>query len=229
MAASLIVFAREPTSGRVKTRLAGRLGKDGAARLYRAFVQDTLAALAGHGGFFLTVATDPAPEKAPFLCEQARRAGADTISQETGDLGERMANALRTALEGGAGAALLIGTDFPTLPPTHLDEAATLLEGADAVFGPSNDGGYYLAGASARALKRWDEVRERLFSGITWSTAHVLRDTLARAGDLNVVLAPCWYDVDDPHDLDTLIRHLRRPRPPSVPETAKILEELGCL
>ncbi|MDH5526770.1 MAG: TIGR04282 family arsenosugar biosynthesis glycosyltransferase [Nitrospirota bacterium] len=222
MGTRLIIFAREPEPGAVKTRLIPALGADGAAALYAAFVTDMVTRMARRFETVLSVA--PGPRGTPFLHQLAADTGVTLVDQPGGDLGDRMAEALHRELSTGAGAALLIGTDLPTLPEAHLLEAETRLQHHPLVFGPASDGGYWLAGASAAARTRWHRAVSPLFApGIPWSTGTVLRDTLRRATTLRPALAPCWYDVDDPHDLPRLLRWLRQAPPEALPATRAAL------
>jgi rSAM/selenodomain-associated transferase 1 len=225
---ALIVFAKEPVPGRVKTRLAAALGPERAAELYSAFVWDPCERLVA-AGFQPEIAADPDPES-PFFGDLAARLCLRVVPQGPGDLGDRMAAALKRHLDGGAERALLIGTDLPTLPPDHLKAAARAL-GPDTplVLGPATDGGYYLVGAHRAALADWPRIAKRLFTGIPWSEGDVLHRTLTRAKGLKLALAPAWYDVDDPAGLDRLAAHLRRSAEPALPRTRDLLSRWGYL
>lgn len=191
-----------PDPGSTKTRLAPALGHGGAARLYRAFLQDTLrrtASVEAEGrSLWLAGGEDGrrrARERYPDL--PVRR-------QEGADLGARMAHALETAFAAGADRALIVGTDHPTLPSPRLDRAFRLLESVDLVLGPSDDGGYYAVGLRREA---WPDGRE-IFREVPWSTGRVLevtRDRAEGAGLTRRELAE-WYDVDRPADLERLRR-----------------------
>lgn len=222
MRAMLLVFAKDPVPGRVKTRLAPVLGDAGAAALYAAFVCDLCERLAAGGEWDVTVAADPGPAT-PFFRELAAELPVTVTAQGDGDLGARMARGLRQHLAQGADAVLLIGTDLPTLPAAHLDAARNALQDAPLVFGPTLDGGYYLVGARRSALADWDRIEARLFTGIQWGRETVLGETLARAGDLQVALGPAWYDVDEPADLERLTRHLESGAEPALPRTRAAL------
>jgi rSAM/selenodomain-associated transferase 1 len=222
----LVVFARDPVPGRVKTRLAPVLGDGGAAALHAAFVRDLCERLVGAGPWEVTVAADPGPDT-PFFKELAAALPVAVTAQGDGDLGARMARGLRHALEAGADAALLIGTDLPTLPVGHLRAALEALGGAPLVLGPSVDGGYYLVGARRDALDDWDRITEGLFTGIPWGADTVLLDTLGRANGVPVTLGPAWYDVDDPPDLERLRRHLACGAGPDLPRTRAALAGKG--
>lgn len=133
--------------------------------------------------------------------------------QRGADLGARMAGALEDAFGGGAGRALIVGTDHPTLPPERLDRAFRLLASTDLVLGPSDDGGYYAIGLRRSA---WPAAR-RLFRDVPWSTERVLGVTRSRAEGLGLSRRelPPWYDVDRPEDLERLRRDAA-PESPSL-------------
>jgi len=119
-------------------------------------------------------------------------------SPQTGEnLGERMKNAFAGIFKRGFTAVAIIGTDSPDLPAEYICEAFALLEDkdCDVVFGPVEDGGYYLLG-----LKR---VWEELFSGMPWSSSELLEESIEQAKNLSlgVALLPSWYDIDSEADL----------------------------
>jgi len=207
------VFARAPEAGEVKTRLAPALGPEGAASLYRAFVEDTLHVCrrAEALDVELWVAGDAAH---PFWS----RVGAGLPRSEQPDdldLGGRMAAALH-ALIAHAGRGLVIGTDTPTLPAHHIGAAARALEAADVVLGPSADGGFYLVGARG--------VVPPIFESVRYSTPFAFSDTVraARRAGLGVATTAPWYDVDTPSDLAILRAHLAVD-PGAAPATAAAL------
>jgi rSAM/selenodomain-associated transferase 1 len=131
-------------------------------------------------------------------------AGMRCVAQRGGDLGARMANLATDLLAAGHSAVLIVGSDVPTVPVSHLAEAARGLaeDAADLVLGPAEDGGYYLIGLRRPA--------PALFSDVAWGTAAVFEVTLARARalDLRVHLLPPWHDVDTAADLARLRRDL---------------------
>ncbi|MBI5281281.1 MAG: TIGR04282 family arsenosugar biosynthesis glycosyltransferase [Candidatus Solibacter usitatus] len=188
----VIVFAKAPIAGRVKTRLIPRLGAKGAAELHRAFVREMLARL--RGDFDVELHTDEETDAWGEFPVPRRL-------QAAGDLGQRMHAALEAALEEGRPAAMIVGSDAPTLPRAHVEE---LLEsGADVALGPAEDGGYW--GIAAR------RVAADMFAGVAWSAADTLVRTeagCARAG-LTVRHGRTWYDVDDRASLDRLMGELR--------------------
>lgn len=186
-----LVFAKAPTPGRVKTRLAAGIGDEAAAQVYSEMASRLVRCLVSPA-YDLLVCYDP-PEEA----EQVREWLGDEVAlmpQDEGDLGQRMFGALGTAL-GLATEACVVGTDAPDLSAAILEEAFDRLSEADLVIGPAEDGGYYLLG-----LKHpWPE----LFQDIPWSTPRVLDRTLeaARGLGLKVHTLVTLADVDTVEDL----------------------------
>ena len=141
---ALIVMARYPEPGRVKTRLAASIGDAAAAALYRAFLDDLRARLAWHRSWVFHWAFEPVGS--PFRAELAAETAA--FAQVEGDLGARMHGAMTRGLRGGALRVVLIGSDVPHVPLSTLEEAFRRLSaGADLVVGPAEDGGYYMIGS----------------------------------------------------------------------------------
>lgn len=195
----MIVFTRAPVAGRVKTRLAARLGAAGAARLHQRLTAAALGtALVSHCG---TVELHASARHA-WLGSLARRAGVRLRLQKGEDLGERMARATREALRR-APFVLLVGADCPALGARELRRAARWLAGgADAVLAPAHDGGYALLGLARPA--------QFLFRDMAWGSERVYAETaarLARRGWRLRPLAPV-SDVDRPEDLAS-VRWLR--------------------
>ena len=192
---TLLVFAKAPVPGRVKTRLARTIGDDAAASAYRALAERTLATAAaarragvvGRVELWLDPESDPAA-----IAPWPERYGVTVATQAGDDLGARMRNALRASIARGA-PALLIGTDVPGYDIGYLAHAAAALERHDAVVGPAEDGGYVLIGV-ARDIDA--------FGDVPWSTPGVMaatRERLAAAGAKHVELPPLW-DVDTGDD-----------------------------
>ena len=191
----IILFAKVPVPGRVKTRLSPPLSPDAAARLHSAFVADMLEKIEPLGDIELhtDVSSDAWPEYS-----------VTRKTQVEGDLGIKMLSALTGALASGRPRAMIVGADAPTLPPAHLQ--ALLESAADVALGPAEDGGYY-----AISCRR---AHPDMFRGVAWSMAATLADTAraAAAVGLSVATGPAWYDVDAPEDLDRLRREQGLPR-----------------
>jgi len=189
----LIVFARAPEPGRVKTRLVPLLGERGAARLHAQLVEKTLAT--AHTAEIGEVVLYCAPgTRGEFFQQMQKHFGVRLHSQGPGNLGERMYRALRRHP-----GAVLIGSDCPALRPADLRAAARALRGrADAVLSPAEDGGYALIGVR--------RVSRGLFKGVEWGSARVLAQTRLRLKRLRwrwTELRTVW-DVDRPEDVARL-------------------------
>lgn len=197
---SILVFAKAPVPGRVKTRLVSALGERGAAQLHRQLVRRTLrtAIAAATGPVELWCAPDASD---PFFSACALEFGLKLRDQGEGGLGTRMARALEAALAERA-SALLIGSDCPGFTVDYLRNAAAACDGGKhAVFGPAEDGGYALIGLAC-------PPSAALFENMPWGTATVMHETRRRLEGLGwrwVELAALW-DVDRPEDLPRL-RH----------------------
>ena len=231
----LILFAKLPEPGRAKTRLAPRLGEEGAARLYQAFLDDAIA-LCGRvegaslelwasgdarpaGGAGASAGAGPAAGAGVREYFAGRYPELPVRLQSGRDLGERLSGAFESSFAAGADHVVITGSDHPTLPSSYLDRAFSALVDAQLVIGPSADGGYYAIGLDRHA---WPEAAS-LFVGVPWSTPAVLettRRTARRLGFGHVEL-PEWYDVDDPSGL----RRLRREADPAS-HTGRMLARL---
>lgn len=192
--AHLLVFARVPALGRVKSRLAAGVGEPAALAVYHELLAITNAAVVA-AGVPATVWLADAAGAEPTAAETREWAAHSAKCQPDGDLGARMAGAFAAAFGAGAGRVAIIGTDCPGLRDTHLNQAFALLETHDLVLGPATDGGYYLLGLR--------QPQPELFQNKTWSTASVLADTLTdiRRLGLRVALLSELRDVDTAQDL----------------------------
>ncbi|MEX0820115.1 MAG: TIGR04282 family arsenosugar biosynthesis glycosyltransferase [Pirellulaceae bacterium] len=195
------IFAKYWEPGRVKTRLAATLGTEAASQLYRQFVA-TLVRRFARAADRRILCFAPPDRAEPF----AALAGTNWIAkpQATGDLGARMASFFDACFQDGAERVVLIGSDSPTLPMENVEAAFRLLHETDVVLGPTDDGGYYLVGASRNV--------PGIFAGIAWSTPLVWEQTVARIGQLQLSYEslPQWYDVDELPDLERLRDELSR-------------------
>ncbi len=208
MTTLLIIFAKEPVPGQVKTRLCPPLSPEGVAKLYRCFLEDILEEVVRWPELSLALAYSP-PGALPFF-QSLVPPGTQLFPQEGAGLGERMARAFDRGFGAGFEVVLLRGSDSPDLPGKVFLEAESVLQAgkAELALGPSPDGGYYLVGLRAR--------RPELFRGQVWSTATVLAETLSRAEGLSlkIHLLPSWPDLDT---YDDLLNFLARPHPAPLP------------
>lgn len=216
---TLLVFAKEPLPGRVKTRLAAAIGADAAHLLYRAFLRD----LAEHLGALADTAVawwvDGDPQPVMSAAGPAWQPGWSVRRQPAGDLGRRLATAFAAAFAAAPGPVGVVGSDCPHCDTARLAALfAPLATGATAVLLPAEDGGY--AGLALR------QPVTGLFADIPWSTARVTALTLERlrrSGD-EVAILPAVFDVDTAAELKRLGR-LLAVDPTRAPHTAAALGE----
>lgn len=183
----IILFAKAPVPGAVKTRLHSVLSPLEAARFHEACVRDVLGRLA--------------PLRDAADLELHTNIPTDAWSEENvayglqadGDLGRRMWIALQGGLAQGRPAVMIVGSDAPTLPESHLRDL--LARAGDVAFGPARDGGYY-----AISCRR---SHPEMFKDVEWSSRDTLAQTIraCRACGLRVEIGPEWYDIDTPEDL----------------------------
>jgi len=196
---ALVVMARVPSDTGGKSRLTRDLGGDHVA-LRRALLQDTLDAARSVADSDVFIAVEPADAIAEM--RDLVGDGARLFPQHGNTLGDRMRNAFGRVFAAGYSAVVMIGSDLPSLPTSHLAQAFQLVrDRPDAVvIGPASDGGYYLIG-----LRR---LCPALFTSITWSTADVLTTTtrIAESCGLTVSFVAPWHDVDTVDDLRRVLR-----------------------
>mgnify|MGYP001328469892 CR=1 FL=1 len=205
--AALVIFAKAPIPGEVKTRLCPPLTPDEAATLHGSFVLDMLertklAVAKLQLPFHRYLACTPSSDLVFFKIMEERQ-GVRLLDQVGEDLGRRMHRIFLDLFAKGYEQVIIVGTDVPTLPLSVYQEAFAMLGRSDMVLGPALDGGYYLIGLKQPA--------EQLFTGVPWSTDQVLAVTQqnAKALGLSVGLTTLWRDVDTITDLQTLIAECR--------------------
>ena len=179
----LIIFVKNIILGKVKTRLAKTIGTQGAFEVYK-FIVEGLE-----------------KETAKLDCEkhiyfsdvviQEKWPNDTKLVQSEGYIGLRMRNAFQDAFDKGYGRVALIGSDIPDVNAEIINDAFEKLNDYDTVFGPSEDGGYYLVGLS--------KMEDSIFKDIEWSTEKVLSQTLSRLD--SYVLVQELNDIDTVEDL----------------------------
>jgi rSAM/selenodomain-associated transferase 1 len=197
MKRAIIIMAKAPLAGTVKTRLQIRLSAEQCAELAACFLRDAINKAGTLKNQRLIIAYSPAAEIDYF-----RRLGDEKTSfaEQKGDnLGEKMFSAFEFAFARDSDAAVMIGTDSPTFPADFIEQAFGFLEtNADAVLGKTSDGGFYLIG-----LRKPDAG---IFKAVEWSSAKAFEQTRENIMKLNWRLreVPGWYDIDEPKDLEQL-------------------------
>jgi len=200
MSTSLIIFAKRPTPGKVKTRLTPYITPTEAAELYEAFVTDIICSTHKLKCERVIIAYTPSNAEVTFhsICGQS----VEYLPQKGHNLGERMKNAFRYSFDKGSKRTVIIGTDSPTLPVSYMQKAFDTLKEVPVTIGPTLDGGYYLIGLS--------EQNDAIFDGVDWSTSRVFGQTLTRIQAINkqLYVLPPWYDVDTSDNLEFLRSHI---------------------
>lgn len=217
----IIIFAKAPIMGHVKTRLGANLDAAIVVNLYRNFVNDIIVKItaAGHD---LKIFYDP-PGSEPVMRDWLGN-GLIFLSQNGTDIGQKMKNAFETTFKSGFTRAVLMGTDIPDLPQEIISDAMAELEINDAVIGPAADGGYYLIGFHA------DTFLPAVFKDKPWGTSSVYQKTMRdfTTANINVRQLPKWRDVDDDDDLIHLIQSLKH-NPDQAKNTYAYLDRMGMI
>ncbi|MHB1011627.1 MAG: TIGR04282 family arsenosugar biosynthesis glycosyltransferase [Desulfobacteria bacterium] len=212
MEEAVVLMAKAPVAGRVKTRLCPPLAPAEAARLYACMLGDAAEEISTLGRIARYLFLDR-PAAANVL-RGAPFSAFERFPQRGRDLGERMRDAAATAFRRGARRVVIVGADCPSLSAGTVRRAfRELSTGALVVFAPSADGGYHLIGVTS--------PDERLFRGFRWSTAEVLRNAAARCRILSAPFSflPSGRDVDTGEDLLALREWARTHARPACPRT----------
>jgi rSAM/selenodomain-associated transferase 1 len=202
----VVLFAKAPRPGLVKTRIAADLDAEAAAAIYRVLVQRTLSTLRDFPGELRFTPPDARAEFQPWLPQ-----GWTLVDQGGGDLGARLQRAVEQALQNGSQAVLLLGADCPALEVSDLTDALRALENHDVVLGPAIDGGYWLLGVRGS--------HPCLFEEMPWGTPSILRLSLERAHEagLRTRLLRELRDIDTLADWRDWLRTPAKSNEPARP------------
>lgn len=195
----VIVFLKVPQRVPVKTRLSKSLDQEIVVNLYKNFVLDVLGML--QTGRHTTVIGFYPPQALREITSWLGR-DHDYLPQQGDDLGQRMENAFDSIFQTGFRQVLLLGTDFPDLPGSIIDEAFESLHKNDAVIGPAVDGGYYLIGFNSHSFL------PAVFDKIPWGSDTVFEKTMTVLGSnrSRIHVLPQWRDIDTYQDLEFFIK-----------------------
>lgn len=180
-------MAKVPVAGRVKTRLARQIGVAKAVQFYRATSASVVARLARQPFWHTYISVTPDTD----LANRALPRHVRRIGQGGGDLGQRMQHPMYDLPPG---PVCVIGTDIPGVQVAHIRRAFRLLGGADVVFGPAEDGGFWLVG-----MRRRPRVVQP-YAGVRWSHTETLSDVIANLGGYQVAFTQRLSDVDSAAD-----------------------------
>ncbi len=196
MKLGIIVLAKYPILGQVKTRLAATTGNDFALEAYQNLLTYTVSILPTNVDTFFFVT----PQKIPWIdFEQELQTG--------NSLGDRLNNAVNHLKERGYDRFVLLGTDCAEIQTTHINQAMVLLHNNDVVIGPATDGGYYLLA--------FNETKEYLFEGMPWSESNLLESTISQINRNNhkYTLLDTLNDVDTWDDIKPHLQALKLGNP----------------
>jgi rSAM/selenodomain-associated transferase 1 len=199
---AIILFARDPVAGEVKTRLAPFLNQELILELYTRFLSDSVEKICKVRAADPFIGVYPADSSGYFSrVSESLEHPPEVFPQEGEDLGEKMFNAFQARFDEGYEHVVIIGSDSPSLPVAYIEKA--LNSEKDLVIGPSTDGGYYLIGMFRKPVNVFAD-------GMDWGSEKVLRQTLDRIKNCgsSLELLPPWYDVDRAEDLKFLKTHL---------------------
>ena len=198
-ARAIILFARDPVLGQVKTRLHPFLDPETILELYTCFLSDSIRKICSVKSADAFIGIYPSDLSGYFSRLQGQFP-VQVFMQDGKDLGERMSNAFQQRFNDGYERVAIIGSDSPSLPVGTMEKA--LNSDKDFIIGPSTDGGYYLVGMAGKPIP--------VFEGVAWGSDRVLAETLERVkqSGCSLEVLPPWYDVDRPEDLKFLQTHL---------------------
>jgi len=198
----LLVFARLPERGQVKTRLAASIGDDRALEAYETMLHDLLASI-GKSSPEVEIEVLWAPTESANGESLARAFGDFPTAMQTGaTLGDRLSMAFSERFFFHATQKIIaIGVDDPSLPRALLDDAFALLDSCEWVIGPAEDGGYYLIGCRAAAFD------PAIFENIAWGTPGVFAATMQtiRQSQNSLAVLPLRWDVDVAEDWERYV------------------------
>lgn len=193
----IVVFVKNAVPGKVKTRLAKTIGDDKALKVYLKLLEITKREVLKVDAekevwYAWDIGKDDIWDEGFF----AKRIQSD------GDLGEKMKHAFKHSFKSGCNKMVLIGSDCPTLTSEIMEEAFDMLNDNDVVFGPSEDGGYYLIGMSS--------YKPEVLEDIDWSTEKVMEQTEKKAEKNNISLAKLesLNDIDNEQDWEEYLASL---------------------
>lgn len=219
---ALVIVAKYPRPGHVKTRLGASIGFEQSARLYGAFLRDLterFTTASAHDSYHLIWAC----ADDPTLMESILGHGKRMIRQRGEDLAERLYAICCDTAALGYERTIILGSDSPHAPAAAVTDALALLDKADVALGPAEDGGYYLVGI------RNQPTPPDIFTGVTMSTSAVLAETLERVAalGLSAQFIKTTFDVDTEADMIRLA-HLLDASPTLAPHTHELLRELAA-
>lgn len=204
----LVIFAKYPETGKVKTRLGKSIGYENSMLVYKTMLKDTILKFSIRINYDMALCYTPKDKKNYFKFMEGT-----IYPQNNGNLGYRMMDCFRHFLKKYVNV-IIIGSDAPMINPKIVKNSFKLLKGKDIVLGKSDDGGYYLVG-----MKKVHDI----FLGINWGTENVLKATIKKIKkmDLSYKLLPELADVDTVEDLRKIRKQIKKNNSPNTFEILK--------
>ena len=193
--------------------------------MYSAFLRDTVQACRTIDGVSIRLAYTPESDRNDFAAMPIGLVDDELLAQRGNDLGKREESVFEDLFADGFTKIVMVGSDLPTLPIDYIEQAVSAVTPKTIVLGPALDRCYYLIDLSSDTNRSVPD----LFTGIRWSSAHTLADTIlaAEQSGLDVKLLPQWYDVDDKNGLERLRSDVKALSiQAQAPTTTKILREI---
>jgi len=215
----IIIMAKQPIKGQTKTRLVPPLTFDEAANLYQALLLDTIDLVISIATVDMAVGVTP-PAAQPFF-QQITPPRTILLPVEGSDIGACLHAVTADLFERGYKKVLAINSDGPSLPADYLTRAIELLDHHEVVFGPNEDGGYYLVGLV--------QPEPHLFHEVLWSTDQVFKQSLRKSAKLGLKtgILPSWYDIDTAGDMRHLLADLKKAGPQQLPHSRVFFSQLS--
>ena len=197
---ALLIFAKYPDPGKVKTRMQPQVSAQDAADLYRAMVEDLYISFDHSGDFNTIVYFTPESKRSAF--KNWLGSGVSLKNQCDGNLGDKLGTAFKSCFNDGYKKVIAIGGDCVTITAEEISRAFETLETDDAVIGPTEDGGYYLIGTA--------EMIPGLFDTIAWSTELVFTQTIQKlkSSSLRFTVLEKKFDIDTVQDAERLFQKI---------------------
>ncbi len=216
MKSTIIIMAKVPRAGNVKTRLQPFLSPAQCVSLSEAFLEDAIYKAQNRAND-LIIAFSPGSERGYFAKFENNKF--TLLAQKGENLGEKMFNAFQFAFANNSDAVVMIGTDSPTFPAEFINRAFENLQNSDTVLGESEDGGFYLIGLRT--------LRKEIFADVEWSSPETFEQTTKNIRNIGLKLfcLPIWFDVDFPDDLIKLNKDLAQDSD-IAPKTYKLLKKI---
>ena len=195
----LLVFAKYPAKGEVKTRLGAEIGHDNALKLYTSFVSHIINTMKNHIDVDEIWCAVSPKNKVEAFSSQFKGATSYFAQNADASLGTRLRDGISQLLQRGDNKVVAIGTDSPNMPAENITAAFKKLDRHDFVLGPALDGGYYLIGQS--------QIVESVFNDIEWSSEKVLQQSISKIKNAGCTYAllPPFYDIDTAQNLKQLM------------------------